>query len=209
MNGTWYFDVVSPFAYLALRHIEDLSRRIPIVYKPVLLGVNSSTNKTANNAMMGGGVLASAFFGRAKPRLSGLLFASNVFVAAGLILTFLGLVVALRTAAENMGDAAKAQGALTILLTVASAKFLTSIGGIGASLVLRFAEHGLAKRVNAATDEICACDLQGPLGRAQPTVSHHTKALSEAGLIIGEKRGRWVWWRVVPGRLADLRAALT
>lgn len=105
----------------------------------------------------------SAFFGRAKPRLSGLLFASNVFVAAGLILTFLGLVVALRTAAENLGDAAQAQGALTVLLTVASAKFLTSIGGIGASLILRFAEHGLAKRVNAATDEICALLERGLL----------------------------------------------
>lgn len=105
----------------------------------------------------------SAFFSRAKPRLSGLLFASNVFVAAGLILTFLGLVVALRTAAENMGDAAQAQGALTLLLTVASAKFLTSIGGIGASLILRFAEHGLAKRVNAATDEICALLERGLL----------------------------------------------
>lgn len=105
----------------------------------------------------------SAFFARAKPRLSGLLFASNVFVATGLILTFLGLVVALRTAAENLGDAAQAQGALTVLLTVASAKFLTSIGGIGASLILRFAEHGQAKRVNAATDEICALLERGLL----------------------------------------------
>jgi ArsR family transcriptional regulator len=60
----------------------------------------------------------------------------------------------------------------------------------------------------AATDEICSCDLQGPLGKSQPTVSHHTKALSEAGLITGEKRGRWVWWRVVPGQLEALRAAL-
>jgi ArsR family transcriptional regulator len=60
----------------------------------------------------------------------------------------------------------------------------------------------------AASGELCSCDLQGPLGRSQPTISHHTKALAEAGLITGEKRGRWTWWRVVPERVAVLRAAL-
>jgi ArsR family transcriptional regulator, arsenate/arsenite/antimonite-responsive transcriptional repressor len=60
----------------------------------------------------------------------------------------------------------------------------------------------------AAADEVCSCDLQAPLRKSQPTVSHHTKALSEAGLIVGERRGKWVWWRVVPDRLAALRAAL-
>jgi len=47
-----------------------------------------------------------------------------------------------------------------------------------------------------------------PLGLSQPTVSHHAKVLAEAGLIAGEKRGRWVWWSVVPERLAAVRAAL-
>jgi ArsR family transcriptional regulator, arsenate/arsenite/antimonite-responsive transcriptional repressor len=60
----------------------------------------------------------------------------------------------------------------------------------------------------ASQDEVCSCDLQGPLGKSQPTISHHTKALAEAGLIVGDKRGRWVWWRVVPERLAALRDAL-
>ena len=60
----------------------------------------------------------------------------------------------------------------------------------------------------AANSEVCSCDLQGPLGKSQPTISHHTTALAAAGLIVGEKRGRWVWWRVVPERLAALRAAL-
>jgi ArsR family transcriptional regulator len=50
-----------------------------------------------------------------------------------------------------------------------------------------------------AGGEVCACHLQGPLDRAQPTISHHTKALADVGLIVGEKRGRWVWWRAVPG----------
>lgn len=60
----------------------------------------------------------------------------------------------------------------------------------------------------ADAGEVCSCDLQGPLGRAQPTVSHHTKVLAEAGLIVGEKRGRWVWWRVVPERVEAVRSAL-
>ncbi len=61
----------------------------------------------------------------------------------------------------------------------------------------------------ASSDEVCSCDLEAPLRRSQPTVSHHTKALAEAGLIVGEKRGKWMWWRVVPERVAALRDALT
>lgn len=60
----------------------------------------------------------------------------------------------------------------------------------------------------AANDEACSCDLLQPLGKSQPTISHHTKALAEAGLITGDKRGRWVYWRIVPERLAALRQAL-
>lgn len=36
----------------------------------------------------------------------------------------------------------------------------------------------------------------------------HTKVLAEAGLLVGEKRGRWIWWRVEPERLAAVRKAL-
>lgn len=60
----------------------------------------------------------------------------------------------------------------------------------------------------AEAGECCSCDLEAPLGKAQPTISHHTKALAEAGLITGEKRGRWTWWRVVPERVATVRAVL-
>ncbi|HEV7524800.1 MAG TPA: metalloregulator ArsR/SmtB family transcription factor [Acidimicrobiia bacterium] len=60
----------------------------------------------------------------------------------------------------------------------------------------------------AAAGEICSCDLESPLGKSQPTISHHTKALAEAGLIVGEKRGRWMWWSIAPDRMAELRAAL-
>jgi len=48
----------------------------------------------------------------------------------------------------------------------------------------------------AAQGEVCSCNLEGPLGRSQPTISHHTKVLSEAGLLRGERRGKWTWWTV-------------
>jgi ArsR family transcriptional regulator, arsenate/arsenite/antimonite-responsive transcriptional repressor len=60
----------------------------------------------------------------------------------------------------------------------------------------------------AAQGEVCSCHLQEPLGKSQPTISHHTRVLAEAGLIEGEKRGKWTWWRIVPERLASLRQAL-
>jgi ArsR family transcriptional regulator, arsenate/arsenite/antimonite-responsive transcriptional repressor len=60
----------------------------------------------------------------------------------------------------------------------------------------------------ANAGEICSCDLQAPLGKSQPTVSHHTKILQDAGLIAGDKRGRWTWWRVVPEPLEQLRDTL-
>lgn len=60
----------------------------------------------------------------------------------------------------------------------------------------------------ASQDEVCSCSLEEPLGKSQPTISHHTRILAEAGLIIGEKRGRWMWWHVVPERLEDVARIL-
>ena len=60
----------------------------------------------------------------------------------------------------------------------------------------------------AAEGEVCSCNLEGPLGKSQPTISHHTRILAEAGLIAGERRGKWTWWRVVPERLDDMRRLL-
>ena len=60
----------------------------------------------------------------------------------------------------------------------------------------------------AAQGEVCSCHLEEPLGKSQPTISHHTRVLTKAGLIEGDKRGKWTWWRIVPERLAALRDAL-
>lgn len=61
---------------------------------------------------------------------------------------------------------------------------------------------------SAGGAEVCACDLVEVAGRSQPTVSHHMKILHEAGLVSREKRGLWVWYRVVPERLDALRSVL-
>mgnify|MGYP000264056212 CR=1 FL=1 len=60
----------------------------------------------------------------------------------------------------------------------------------------------------AASGEICSCDLTGPLDKSQPTVSHHTKVLAEAGLIAGDKRGRWVHWRIAEDQGPFVRGVL-
>ncbi len=57
--------------------------------------------------------------------------------------------------------------------------------------------------------EACVCHLMKPLDVKQPTVSHHLKVLYEAGLLHRERRGTWVYYRIVQERLAALRDALS
>jgi ArsR family transcriptional regulator, arsenate/arsenite/antimonite-responsive transcriptional repressor len=66
----------------------------------------------------------------------------------------------------------------------------------------------LSMLADAREGEVCVCDFVDPLGKSQPTISHHLKILSEAGLVQGEKRGRWVWYSLNRGRLAVLRSAI-
>ena len=62
--------------------------------------------------------------------------------------------------------------------------------------------------IDAPDGSTCGCDLELPLGLSQPTVSHHLKVLREAGLVEGDRRGRWVHYRVVPERLDEIARAL-
>ena len=48
----------------------------------------------------------------------------------------------------------------------------------------------------AACDECCVCEFVQPLGLSQPTVSHHLKTLTEAGLLDREQRGRWAYYSI-------------
>jgi len=60
----------------------------------------------------------------------------------------------------------------------------------------------------AGTGEVCVCAFVGELGLAQPTVSHHLRILKEAGLVEAERRGTWSYYRLVPGSVEALAAAL-
>jgi ArsR family transcriptional regulator len=61
----------------------------------------------------------------------------------------------------------------------------------------------------AAPDgEVCICDFVGPVGKSQPTVSHHMKVLSDAGLVHGERRSKWVYYSLDREQLAGLQAAI-
>jgi ArsR family transcriptional regulator len=55
--------------------------------------------------------------------------------------------------------------------------------------------------------ESCVCDV-ADVGVAQPTVSHHLRKLRESGLLICERRGTWVYYRVAPEVLHDIAVIL-
>ena len=52
--------------------------------------------------------------------------------------------------------------------------------------------------------EVCACDLTAPVGLSQPTVSHHLKVLTQAGILEREQRGTWAWFSVNGDRLSTI-----
>ena len=63
----------------------------------------------------------------------------------------------------------------------------------------------------AAQPEVCACDFTSCCDVSQPTISHHLKVLREAGIVESERRGTWVFYRVLPdvaARLQRLAVAL-
>ena len=57
--------------------------------------------------------------------------------------------------------------------------------------------------------EACVCDLTDAFDLTQPTISHHLKVLREAGIITSERRGTWVYYRLVPAVLDRMGALLT
>ena len=61
----------------------------------------------------------------------------------------------------------------------------------------------------ADAGEACVCDLTDAVQLSQPTVSHHLKVLTEAGLLTRERRGSWAWFALVPSRLDDIASIFT
>ncbi|MEV1286609.1 metalloregulator ArsR/SmtB family transcription factor [Micromonospora sp. NPDC049679] len=66
----------------------------------------------------------------------------------------------------------------------------------------------LLSLITSAKDEICVCDLSAAFDLTGPTISHHLKVLREAGLIDGERRGTWIYYRARPENLRPLSALL-
>jgi ArsR family transcriptional regulator, arsenate/arsenite/antimonite-responsive transcriptional repressor len=58
----------------------------------------------------------------------------------------------------------------------------------------------------ASDGETCVCDFD--VGLSQPTISHHLRILREAGLVTAERRGTWMYYRLVPEAVRDLAFAL-
>jgi ArsR family transcriptional regulator, arsenate/arsenite/antimonite-responsive transcriptional repressor len=93
----------------------------------------------------------------------------------------------------------------------------------GAPLLPKGSAQALADRFKALADparvsivnriagdgEVCTCQLTGPLGLSQPTVSHHLRVLKEAGLIeVARRRGTWTFYRLVPEAMEQLAFAI-
>lgn len=57
--------------------------------------------------------------------------------------------------------------------------------------------------------ETCVCDLTSAFALSQSTISHHLKVLREAGLIDSERRGTWVYYRLVPAALERMAELLS
>jgi ArsR family transcriptional regulator len=78
-----------------------------------------------------------------------------------------------------------------------------------AEIFRALADPNRVKIVNllATTGEpVCVCELIAPLGLSQPTVSHHLKKLTEAGLLDREQRGRWAYFSLNADALRTLAA---
>jgi ArsR family transcriptional regulator, arsenate/arsenite/antimonite-responsive transcriptional repressor len=58
------------------------------------------------------------------------------------------------------------------------------------------------------TGEACVCDLNDAFALSQPTISHHLKVLRKTGLITSERRGTWVYYRLVPDAVDRLGSLL-
>ena len=85
-----------------------------------------------------------------------------------------------------------------------ASELAVGFNALGDSVRLR-----LLSMLGAAPEgEICVCEFIEPIGKSQGTISHHLKILGEAGLVHGDRRGKWVWYSLDRNRLASLRSAL-
>jgi ArsR family transcriptional regulator, arsenate/arsenite/antimonite-responsive transcriptional repressor len=90
------------------------------------------------------------------------------------------------------------------LAAAAAAPLAQAFAALGDPVRLRL----ISLLLTADGGEVCACDLVEPVGKSQPTVSHHLKVLRDAGLVTGTRRATYIWYAVVPEQLDALRSVL-
>src|SRR4051812_16815113 len=66
----------------------------------------------------------------------------------------------------------------------------------------------LSMIASAYGGEVCVCDLTGEFDLSGPTISHHLRVLREAGLVECDRRGTWVYYRLVPAAMEPLAGLL-
>jgi len=93
------------------------------------------------------------------------------------------------------------QGALG---TEQATAFASMFKALGDPVRLRL----LSMIASAGGGEVCVCDLTGAFALTGPTISHHLKVLREAGLVDSDRRGTWVYYRLVPAAVAMLAGLL-
>src|SRR5215217_7002329 len=78
-----------------------------------------------------------------------------------------------------------------------------------AALFRALSDPARVKIVNllATSDEpVCACEFEPALELSQPTVSHHLRKLTEAGLLEREQRGKWAYFSLKRDAVEKLAA---
>ncbi|MER6689259.1 ArsR/SmtB family transcription factor [Streptomyces minutiscleroticus] len=107
---------------------------------------------------------------------------------------------------QDGGTAACCPGLLTAPLHEGQAETLAKVfKALGDPVRLRL----LSMIASRAGGEVCVCDLTPAFDLSQPTISHHLKLLRQAGLIDSERRGTWVYYRLIPEMTDRLAALLT
>lgn len=83
-----------------------------------------------------------------------------------------------------------------------------SLAESGAALLASIADPTRLSIVNmlaGSNEAVCVCDITDSFTLGQPTISHHLRILREAGLIVGDKRGKWVYYSIVQSKLNEIQ----
>lgn len=70
----------------------------------------------------------------------------------------------------------------------------------------------IVRQIGAAEGSVCACEFTDCCDVTQPTISHHLKVLREAGVLVPERRGTFIYYSLSPDfarRWAGISASLS